>query len=146
VAAYAAANRPVERALAQADGALALAKAGRLAEARDQLRDALHAFAAFGLKHEEKWVTAAMRTFGIHPGRRRSPKLATGWDALTATELTVVRLAAQGLSNPEIAARLFISRYTVETHLKHVFHKLGISSRVALANEVARHAERPPNQ
>src|SRR5215468_2032008 len=50
---YTAANRPVERALAQAQAALALAKAGRLVEARDQLRDALSAFAAFGLKHEQ---------------------------------------------------------------------------------------------
>jgi DNA-binding CsgD family transcriptional regulator len=146
VAAYATANRPAERALAQAQGALALAGAGRLTEARDQSRAALDAFAALGLKHEEDQVGAALRSFRIHRGRPRSAKPATGWDSLTATELTVVGLVAQGLSNPEIANRMFISRYTVETHLKHVFHKLGISSRVALANEVTRQAARQTNR
>jgi pimeloyl-ACP methyl ester carboxylesterase/DNA-binding CsgD family transcriptional regulator len=62
----------------------------------------------------------------------------TGWDSLTASELRVAALAAQGLSNREIADRLFIARYTVETHLKHVFGKLGVVSRTELAGVVAR--------
>jgi len=50
----------------------------------------------------------------------------------------VARLAAQGLTNPQIGERLFVSRRTVQTHVAHVFAKLGISSRTLLAAEVAR--------
>ncbi len=63
----------------------------------------------------------------------RPPRPAVGWPALTDAELAVVRLAAQGRTNAEIAAALFLSRYTVETHLKHVFAKLGLESRSELA-------------
>ena len=69
-------------------------------------------------------------------GERRRP--ATGWAALTPAETQVVRLVKQGLTNPEIAERLFISPRTVQAHLTHVFAKLGISSRSALAAEAAR--------
>ncbi len=64
-------------------------------------------------------------------GRRRRP--ATGWAALTPTELRVTRAVADGLSNPQIAERMFISRRTVATHLTSIFRKLGISSRAELA-------------
>ena len=59
---------------------------------------------------------------------------------LTAQELKVVRLAAEGLTNPEIGERLFVSRRTVETHVSHAFRKLGLSSRTQLAAEAARRA------
>jgi len=64
-------------------------------------------------------------------GTRRRP--ATGWAALTPTELRVARAVADGLSNPQIAERMFISRRTVATHLTSIFRKLGISSRAELA-------------
>jgi predicted ATPase/DNA-binding CsgD family transcriptional regulator len=64
-------------------------------------------------------------------GRRGRP--AAGWSSLTPTELEVVRLVAGGLSNPEIAARLFMSRGTVKTHLSHVFAKLHTANRTELA-------------
>jgi DNA-binding NarL/FixJ family response regulator len=51
----------------------------------------------------------------------------------------VVRLVAQGLTNPEIAKRLFIARNTVKVHLTHIFSKLGVSARAELAAEAARH-------
>ena len=70
------------------------------------------------------------------PARRQ--RAAFGWDSLTEAELRVVGLTAEGLTNPEIAARLFVSRRTVATHLEHVFCKLGLASRVRLAAEVAR--------
>jgi DNA-binding CsgD family transcriptional regulator len=68
----------------------------------------------------------------------RSHRPSFGWDSLTEAELRVVGLAAEGLTNREIAERLFVSRRTVATHLEHVFQKLGFSTRVTLAGEVAR--------
>lgn len=70
-------------------------------------------------------------------GERKRP--ATGWASLTPTELDVVRLVAEGLSNSEIGARLFVSPRTAQTHLTHVYTKLGLTSRVQLAQEAARH-------
>jgi DNA-binding CsgD family transcriptional regulator len=64
-------------------------------------------------------------------GERKRPT--TGWASLTPSELEVVRLVGEHLSNPEIAARLFVSRATVKTHLVHIFAKLGIESRSELA-------------
>ena len=61
-----------------------------------------------------------------------------GWEALTETERKVALLVAEGLTNPEIGKRLFVSPRTVSTHLKHTFAKLGVSSRVELATMVAR--------
>jgi predicted ATPase/DNA-binding CsgD family transcriptional regulator len=69
-------------------------------------------------------------------GERRRP--ATGWASLTPTETEVVRLVGQHLSNPEIAARLFVSRATIKTHLVHIFSRLGIDSRSELAAEAIR--------
>jgi len=63
----------------------------------------------------------------------RPPRPAVGWASLTEAELPVVRLAAEGLTNEQVAARLCLSRYTIETHLKHVFAKLGVESRAELA-------------
>ncbi|OBF86186.1 transcriptional regulator [Mycobacterium sp. 852002-51163_SCH5372311] len=70
-------------------------------------------------------------------GERKRPS--TGWASLTPAELDVVRLVREGLGNKDIAARLFISPRTVETHLTHVYTKLGLASRVQLAQEAARH-------
>jgi DNA-binding CsgD family transcriptional regulator/tetratricopeptide (TPR) repeat protein len=64
-------------------------------------------------------------------GTRGRP--ATGWASLTPTELDVVGLVAEGLTNPEIGSRLFISRATVKTHLSHVYAKLDVSNRTELA-------------
>jgi DNA-binding CsgD family transcriptional regulator len=63
-----------------------------------------------------------------------------GWDSLTASELGVARLAAEGLTNPQIGDRLFVSPRTVATHLASVFRKLGITNRVQLAAEASRRA------
>jgi DNA-binding NarL/FixJ family response regulator len=71
-------------------------------------------------------------------GERKRPS--TGWASLTPAELDVVRLVSEGLGNKDIATRLFVSPRTVETHLTHVYTKLGLASRVQLAQEAARHA------
>jgi DNA-binding CsgD family transcriptional regulator len=70
-------------------------------------------------------------------GERKRPT--TGWASLTPAELDIVRLVSAGLGNKDIATRLFISPRTVETHLTHVYTKLGLASRVQLAQEAARH-------
>jgi DNA-binding CsgD family transcriptional regulator len=71
-------------------------------------------------------------------GQRKRP--ASGWASLTPTERDVVRLVSDGLANNDIATRLFVSPRTVQTHLTHVYTKLGLTSRVQLAQEAARHA------
>jgi predicted ATPase/class 3 adenylate cyclase/DNA-binding CsgD family transcriptional regulator len=70
-------------------------------------------------------------------GQRKRPT--SGWQALTPTELDVVRLVSEGLANNDIATRLFVSPRTVQTHLTHVYSKLGLTSRVQLVQESARH-------
>ena len=70
-------------------------------------------------------------------GERKRPS--TGWESLTPTERDVVRLVCEGLGNKDIAARFFISPRTVQTHLTHVYTKLGLTSRVQLSREAARH-------
>ncbi len=69
-------------------------------------------------------------------GQRKRP--ASGWESLTPAERDVVRLVCEGLGNSDIATRLFVSPRTVQTHLTHVYTKLGLSSRVQLAQEAAR--------
>jgi DNA-binding CsgD family transcriptional regulator len=63
-----------------------------------------------------------------------------GWDSLTEAELAVARLAAGGYTNRGIADRLFVSPHTVNTHLRHVFDKLDIRSRVDLTRAVEHHS------
>jgi predicted ATPase/class 3 adenylate cyclase/DNA-binding CsgD family transcriptional regulator len=72
-------------------------------------------------------------------GRGERNRPARGWASLTPTERGVVRLLCEGLANKDIAARLLISPRTVQTHLTHVYAKLGLSSRVQLVQEAARH-------
>ncbi|HYX62159.1 MAG TPA: helix-turn-helix transcriptional regulator, partial [Streptosporangiaceae bacterium] len=69
-------------------------------------------------------------------GRRGRPR--SGWDSITPIEHSVADLVAEGLSNPQIGRRLYISSRTVQTHLAHVFAKLDISARAQLAVEVTR--------
>jgi predicted ATPase/class 3 adenylate cyclase/DNA-binding CsgD family transcriptional regulator len=70
-------------------------------------------------------------------GERKRPT--SGWASLTPTEREVVRLVSEGLANNDIATRLFVSPRTVQTHLTHVYTKLGLTSRVQLVQEAARH-------
>ena len=75
---------------------------------------------------------------GLRPGpriERARPRF--GWESLTQTEKRVASLVAEGLSNPDVARRLGISHRTVQSHVSHAFEKMGVSSRVELAVEVA---------
>jgi DNA-binding CsgD family transcriptional regulator len=73
--------------------------------------------------------------------RGRAARPVTGWASLTPAERSVAELAVRGLSNPEIAAELFIGRGTVKTHLAHAYAKLGVANRT----ELARHSATRPN-
>jgi predicted ATPase/class 3 adenylate cyclase/DNA-binding CsgD family transcriptional regulator len=73
-------------------------------------------------------------------GRGKRKRSTSGWGSLTPTELDVVRLVRDGLSNKDIGTRLFISPRTVQTHLTHVYTKLGLSTRVQLVQEAAHRA------
>ena len=71
-------------------------------------------------------------------GERKRPT--SGWASLTPAERDVIRLVSEGLANKDIATRLFVSPRTVQSHLTHVYTKLGLTSRVQLVQEAARHA------
>ena len=71
-------------------------------------------------------------------GERKRPSRRE--ESLTPTELRVVHLVAEGLTNPQIGERMFISRGTVKVHLSHIFAKLNITSRAELAGDAARRA------
>lgn len=72
-------------------------------------------------------------------GRGIRTRASTGWAALTRTERDVVKLISEGLGNKDVAARLFVSPRTIQSHLTHTYAKLGLTSRVQLAQEAARH-------
>jgi DNA-binding CsgD family transcriptional regulator len=118
----------LEHARALADLGATVRRAGRRAESRTPLREALDAALACGAVALAAFVRAELSASGARPRRERAHGIA----ALTASERRVAALAASGLSNPEIAQRLFLTRRTVETHLTHAYGKLGIKSRAEL--------------
>jgi DNA-binding CsgD family transcriptional regulator len=99
------------------------------AEARVQLRVALEAFEGMRADPWAERARAELRASGAR-ARRRDPSTI---DRLTPQELQIARLVAEGLSNKEIAAQLFLSPRTIDYHLRNVFAKLGITSRTQLA-------------
>jgi DNA-binding CsgD family transcriptional regulator len=102
--------------------------------ARAHLDEALRFHESVGAVRDAARVHAHMRSLGIRKGTRGPrQRPTTGWASLTPTELAVVELITEGLTTVEVAHRLYVSRHTVATHVKHVFSKLGISSRVELA-------------
>lgn len=103
--------------------------------------EAVTAFEGLGATRDAARVRALLRRLGVRRGERgRRQRPTTGWDSLTPTELEVIRLVVEGLTNREIGARLYISPRTVGTHISHALGKLGLRSRVELAAEMARRA------
>jgi DNA-binding CsgD family transcriptional regulator len=98
---------------------------GRRAAAREPLRRALDVAERTGSEQLRGYARAELLAVGARPRRAAL----TGPEALTAAERQVTALAAAGRSNRQIAQQLFITQATVETHLRHAFHKLGITSR-----------------
>ncbi|TQM64632.1 helix-turn-helix transcriptional regulator [Humibacillus xanthopallidus] len=124
------------------DATRVLAGCGRTDEATALLMEALERLERAGAEAWAGRVRAQLRDLGAHPGPRgprRRP--ATGWQSLSATERSVSALVAEGMTNGAIARRLYISPHTVNTHLRHVFAKLGVSNRVELAVMVHRSIE-----
>jgi DNA-binding CsgD family transcriptional regulator len=85
------------------------------------------------------WLRAAASADGGGRTRNSSGRAALGWGSLTQSERGVADLIADGLTNRQVGARLFLSPYTVDAHLRHIFNKLDIGSRVELARMVAEH-------
>ena len=106
---------------------------GAIASARKKLPDFSTLWAGGAKLSAEEAIAYAAR------GRGERKRPTTGWASLTPSEVEVARLVSEHLSNPEIATRLFVSRATVKTHLLHIFSKLGIDSRSALAAEASKH-------
>jgi DNA-binding CsgD family transcriptional regulator len=126
--------RRVDLALACEDAGTHLVREGNTASAVPLLDEALAEYRRIGARRDAGRTVSALRAAGVRrPPPDRSPRPSLGWQALTLTEQRVMELASQGLTNPEIGNRLFISRRTVATHLSHIFGKLQISSRVELA-------------
>lgn len=122
--------RPLERARACEDAAEALSRAGRLEHARPWFDEALSLYQPLEATWDVSRIAARLRALGIrrasHSSRKR-PK--QGWEALTPSERAVVELVGEGLSNPEVAERLYLSRHTVKRHLANAMLKLDITSR-----------------
>lgn len=114
------------------DGARALLVAGRVAEASSMLEEAVSVLQAMGAVGWIRRLDDLARTAGLST-RPSPPRAMHGWESLSRKEHEVVSLVTGGLSNPEIGERLFISRRTVESHLSHIFRKLGLSNRTQLA-------------
>jgi DNA-binding CsgD family transcriptional regulator len=118
----------LEHARALADLGAALRRANRRAAARDPLRRALDLADACGAGPLADRARHELLAAGARP---RRPRL-SGVDALTASERRIAAMAADGLSNPEIAQALFVTTKTVEAHLSNAYRKLDIRSRTQL--------------
>jgi DNA-binding CsgD family transcriptional regulator len=133
-------GRPFYRAQALEDAAALEAERGDLAVAQRYLAETLGIYTALGAAWHVERAGARLHRFGVRAGRaayRARP--ATGWEALTPTEIKVAYLVADGRSNPDVAAALFLSRNTVQTHVSHILAKLGARSRAEIIREAVRH-------
>ena len=137
VAQYQSTPRRPELASCCLDAATVLADTGRKDEAIGLLHEAAAIHADLGATDDEARVDDALRALGVRRVRQRPARPNFGWLSLTPTEIGVSRLVAEGLSNPEIGSRLFISRRTVETHLSNVYRKLDIPNRTMLVSALA---------
>ena len=109
-------------------------RAGRIERAREVLGD--EAF-------DQHWAEAASLPLAemieyVSRARGERKRPSSGWDSLTPTELRIVELAASGLTNPQIAERMFVARGTVKVHLSHIFAKVGVSTRAELAAQATK--------
>lgn len=130
--------RRYDVAQALAEAGTELLQLGRANEARAPLEEASEIFASMGAVRNAGRVESVLRQAGVrHGSRGHRSRPANGWGSLTPSELRVARLVAEGLSNADIAGRLYISRRTVETHVARVLAKLGVRSRIQVVRAAA---------
>jgi DNA-binding CsgD family transcriptional regulator len=132
------AGRPLPRAKALEAAAGALVDAGNRDPARAAFSRAVDLYSSLGATRDVARLQARFRAHGI----RRAPRVKhrrarRGWDSLTPAEAKIAALVAQGMTNPQIAARLFLSHRTVATHVSHILGKLDVRSRIDIAREAA---------
>jgi len=123
----------LQHAHALADLGAALRRANRRKEAREPLRKALDLAHRCGAAPLEERARTDLEATGARPRKA----VLSGVDSLTPSELRVAQMAADGMTNPEIAQSLVVSRKTVETHMRHVFQKLDVNRRTELAGRLA---------
>jgi DNA-binding CsgD family transcriptional regulator len=135
---YGDASRPLLRAKALEAAAEAFIGTGDRDQARGAFTGAVEVYASLGASRDAARLQASFREHGIRRGPRAKHRQASsGWDSLTPTETKIAAFVEEGLSNPEIAARLLLSRRTVATHVSHILKKLGVNSRIDIAREAA---------
>jgi DNA-binding NarL/FixJ family response regulator len=136
-------HAPIEAALSRTLAGRALARAGHTERAIAELQRAAAELDACGALRYRDEAERELGKLGHRNHRRTRPGRtgATGMESLTERELQVARLVVDRKTNPEIAAELFLSPKTVQTHLSHIFRKMDVGSRVALAR-VVEHADR----
>lgn len=119
---------------AEEELACAAAAAGDRVAAVAAMEDAIAGYERMRSTVDRDRLLARMRALGIRRGSRQAHRArASGWDSLTATERRITDLICDGLTNREIAARLYISPRTVQSHVSHVLEKTGLRSRVEVA-------------
>jgi len=134
VQAYDRSPRRMEFALCAEDAAETLATSGRTREAREYTQRAAKVYSDAGAVAYLSRLRQRMKLVGISMDKVVvAPRPVSGWESLTKAERCVAELVARGATNREVAEQLYISRHTVDSHLRHIFAKLGISSRVKLA-------------
>jgi DNA-binding CsgD family transcriptional regulator len=132
------AGRPLLRAKALEAAAEHFVDTGDRGQARDAFTRAVEVYTSLDAAADIARVQATFRAHGIRRGPHAKHRRAqSGWDSLTATEIKIAAFVQEGLSNPEIAARLMLSRRTVATHVSHILKKLDVHSRTDIAREAA---------
>jgi DNA-binding CsgD family transcriptional regulator len=135
---YADAGRPLLHAKALEAAAGEFVDTDDRDQARAAFTHAVEIYNSLGAAADVARLQARFRAHGIRRGPHAKHRRArTGWDSLTPSEMKVATLVQGGLSNPEIAAKLLLSRRTVATHVSHILRKLGVHSRTDIAREAA---------
>jgi DNA-binding CsgD family transcriptional regulator len=135
---YSGGTRPLLAAKALEAAADEFVAVGDRDQARAAFIQAVEIYTSLGAAADAARLQAAFRAHGIRRGPHAKHRQArTGWDSLTPTEVKVAKLVGEGMSNPEIAAKLLLSRRTVATHVSHILKKLGVHSRIDIAREAA---------